>query len=456
MEPSDQEKLLQAARLITQFLANEQVEQPKPVLQPDRLREKLPLDLEEMGLSWTELLASLETILESVPQTGSRRFWNQLFGGRSIEGIIGELLSAVTNNSMYTYKVGGAWVLMEMELIESLLSLIGFEEGQGMLTPGGSLSNLAGLLLARDSFRSECAQKGSSGRLRVYVSEDGHYSFGKAVRILGIGAESLVSIPTDSEGRMSVSALEEAAASGKGAGGVVVATCGSTVRGAFDPLPELSEVCRRHSLWLHGDGAYGSSALFSERREELLDGASLCDSFTFDAHKVLGIPLTCSFLLCRQKGWLDKSLGADADYLFQSDFAFNPGAHSLQCGRRNDALKFWIAWKSFGSSGFRAKMAHLYSLTEAAKIRIEKEPTLSLVHSPMFLNLCFQVEGVSPKRLCHFLDQTGQLKIGSAVVAGNEVVRLCCVNSSFTEDDVDFFFDTLLKARDELLAVGSH
>ena len=38
----------------------------------------------------------------------------------------------------------------------------------------------------------------------------------------------------------------------------VVANGGTTLTGAVDPLAELADVCERHGVWLHVDGAYGA------------------------------------------------------------------------------------------------------------------------------------------------------------------------------------------------------
>lgn len=50
------------------------------------------------------------------------------------------------------------------------------------------------------------------------------------------------------------------------------ATAGTTVLGAYDPLDEIADVCRKHRLWLHVDGAWGGSAAVSKKYRSLMKG----------------------------------------------------------------------------------------------------------------------------------------------------------------------------------------
>ena len=52
----------------------------------------------------------------------------------------------------------------------------------------------------------------------------------------------------------------------------VNATAGTTVLGAYDPLDEISDVCKKHGLWLHVDGAWGGSAAVSRKYRSLMKG----------------------------------------------------------------------------------------------------------------------------------------------------------------------------------------
>jgi glutamate decarboxylase len=77
----------------------------------------------------------------------------------------------------------------------------------------------------------------------------------------------------------------------------VNAGAGTTVLGSYDPFHEIADVCARHNLWFHVDGSWGGSVIFSDTYKHKLSGVERADSVTVNPHKMLGVPLTCSFLL---------------------------------------------------------------------------------------------------------------------------------------------------------------
>ena len=232
---------------------------------------------------------------------------------------------------------------------------------------------------------------------------------------------------------------------------LVNATAGTTVLGAFDPLREIAALTREEGLWMHVDGALGGSFLLCESARELLDGSELSDSFTWNAHKMLGVPLSCSAILLRRRGLLHKHLDETADYLFQAHTDdLNPGTRSLQCGRRNDALKLWAAWQFHGDRGYDARLRRVLSLAHYAAQRIQDDPELSLVGWPESINVCFDVRETPSEKICDRLDQEGRLLIGHGRVNGRCAIRLVCVNPDLTEDDIDVVLNEIKRAAGEV------
>jgi len=140
---------------------------------------------------------------------------------------------------------------------------------------------------------------------------------------------------------------------------VVVATCGTTVLGAFDPLVEISKICKREDMWLHCDAAWGGSFIFSEKlKTKWLEGIENCDSICWNAHKMLGAPLQCSVFLTKSTGVLSECNAIKAPYLFQANKHYSvgyddSGDKSVQCGRKADAFKLWLMWAAMGQNGFK-------------------------------------------------------------------------------------------------------
>ena len=152
-------------------------------------------------------------------------------------------------------------------------------------------------------------------------------------------------------------ALDAAIYASKAEGAVpffVGATAGTTVLGAFDPIEAIADICEQHGLWFHIDGAWGGSALMSDKLRHLLAGCERADSFAWDQHKMMGLPLVCSTILFRQRGLLAQmNHVGGSDYIFhETGVETDLGPLSLQCGRRVDALKLWLAWKDKGDAGW--------------------------------------------------------------------------------------------------------
>lgn len=425
--------------------------QPAPV-EPVRVAREVALDGAGEGLDAT--LAALERVVAATPVTAGPRFFNQLFAGHEPAALAAEMVTPLLNSSMYTFKVAGPQVLVEQAVLARLLAAVGFSSGEGTFTPGGSLANLVGMLLARSRALPTARDDGvGAASAAVYASAESHYSIRKNAAILGLGRRHVRLVPVDRDGRMATAALDQALAEDRAAGTTpvcVVATAGTTVRGAFDRLDAVADVAARHGVWLHVDGAFGGSLLLSPSHRELLAGCERADSFAWDAHKMMGVPLQCSALLVRRRGLLAASLDEAADYLFQGeDDTLDPGHRSLLCGRRNDALKLWAAWRHLGDAGWAARIERQLDLARYAAAAVAADPAFELVAEPQSVNVCFTVRGADAAAVCRRLDAVHGVKVGHGTVAGRRVIRLVCADPTLGADDLDAFLAAVRTAAGE-------
>jgi len=433
------------------LLAAERAEPVAPFRTPDEMAELFELTVPAEGRPTEVVLAELERIVLATPRTGSLRFFNQLFSGREPMAAVGEMLAALLNTSMYTYKVAGPHALIETALTQHMARIVGYDEGEGVFSPGGSLANLAALVMARNAAVPGSRENGLDGRrLAVYASADCHYSIRKACGMIGIGRGGLRLVETDERGRMRpgvLSSMIERDAEGGAVPIAIIATVGTTVRAAHDPIREISAVARRHGVWLHADGAFGGSVLLSQPHRHLAEGSELADSWTWDPHKLMGVPLISSVLLCRQRGTLAANFNEAASYLFQSDAdEFNHGTRSIQCGRHNDALKLWAAWKHLGDQGYARRIDHLFGLAKTLARAVERRPALRLTCEPEGTNVCFEAVGKSSEAICEALRRDQRAMVGHAMVEGRCVIRVACVNGAMVEDDMTAFLDAVESA----------
>jgi len=231
-------------------------------------------------------------------------------------------------------------------------------------------------------------------------------------------------------------------------------TAGTTVMGAFDPIREISALCKKHNMWLHVDGAYCGSVMFSAKYKHLIDGIELVDSFSFNAHKMIGTPLSCSIIVAKDKKHLYDSFSNDASYLYQTDHdGFNLGKTSLQCGRRNDALKFWTLWKSVGTVGLEKIVDHQFALADTAREYVRNNDDYTLYSYDETIAICFNYKGIPARDICTLLYEHSELMVGYGSFRDNEFIRLITINAQNEHQDLLNFFKTMEKFVAENIAL---
>lgn len=414
----------------------------------DKLYDAIDLSLNESALVDDQLKAVLRDVLISTPKTATNLFFNQLFGGRQGKAVLGDLLAVMLNNSMYTYKVAGPQVGIEQEIIRQSCNLIGYgSQSNGTFPAGGSMSNYMALVMARDVKDPSCRSAGMSKPLVIYTSRESHYSNEKNASFAGIGRNNIRYIQADSKGRMIPEKLEEQIIDDLSEGFIptyVNATAGTTVLGAFDPIDKIADITEKYKIWLHVDGAYCGGVIFSNKYKHLVQGLERSNSFSYNAHKMLGTPLSCSVILVNDKKQLHDSFSNEADYLYQTDGDdFNLGKTSFQCGRRNDALKFWTLWKSIGTNGLEQIVDQQFELADVAREYVSHNPDYTLYSFDDSVSICFNFKNLDPMALCTALYEHQITVVGFGSFNDDTFVRLVTINANNKYHDILNFFKVL-------------
>tara|TARA_B100001996_G_scaffold130988_1_gene99563 strand:- start:5628 stop:7040 length:1413 start_codon:yes stop_codon:yes gene_type:complete len=446
---------------------NKNVGLTKPNVSIENLNKEFDISLDESTNS-DGIKQIIEKYLTLAVKTGSTNFYNQLFSGFSVTGYLGEIITALTNSSMYTFEMSPLATLMEKELIKKMSGLVGYQNGFGTFVTGGSNGNLLGMLAAIYHYDPNLKEDGIFGSkvLTGFVSEESHYSFLKAAHLLGIGTKQIIKVSCDKYGHMDPVALEasieESIESGKQPF-FVGGTAGTTVNGTFDPFNEIADICEKYNLWFHIDASWGGSVSISSKHNHLMKGSERSDSITWCAHKMMGMPLMCTAALFKDYSILKKLNEVQGtDYLFHdTNDIINLGEHSLQCGRRTDALKLWLSWKYLGDDGFEKNIDHIFDMAQYAKKKIESSTLLHLISPVESLNICFQIQ---PKSLDNSewnqfninvrekLLSKGRIMVNYANIKSTTCIRLITANFKLKQKDLDFFFVELEKTANDLLA----
>lgn len=294
-----------------------------------------------------------------------------------------------------------ALTVIEKTTAKAFANLFGFNDtyAGGIVTQGGSASNTTSIIIARNNLFPETKSAGNGNhKFVLFTSAHGHYSLEKAAQMCGLGTDNVWSVPVDVQGRMIPSELERLVVRAKDEGKTplyVNATAGTTVLGSFDPFSEIAAVCKKHELWFHIDGSWGGSVAFSEKQNHKLSGANLANSIAVNPHKMLGVPITCSFLLSPDLRTFHKANTLPAGYLFHnnsaSDEVWDLADLTLQCGRRGDALKLALSWIYYGSKGLGAQIDSSFDIAAYLAAEVERKSDFVLVseNPPPCLQVCF-------------------------------------------------------------------
>ena len=380
---------------------------------------------------------------------------------------IAEVLINATNQSMDSWDQSPAGSIMEEHLINWLRQKAGYGEGtSGVFTSGGTQSNLMGVLLARDwaianHWKNEDGSEWSVQRdgipadamkkVKVICSENAHFSVQKNMAMMGMGFQSVVTVPSNANAQMDVAALEQTLAQLKTEGKIaacIVATAGTTDAGAIDDLKAIRKLADEYQAWLHVDAAWGGALLLSKDYRHFLDGIELTDSITLDFHKHFFQTISCGAFLLKDPANY-RFIDYKADYL-NSEYDEEHGvpnlvAKSLQTTRRFDALKLWFTVEALGEELYASMIDHGVKLTKEVEQYINDTAGLEILVPSQFASVLFRVvpEGY-PTEFVDALNQNvadelfarGEANIGVTKVGDKQSLKMTTLSPIATLENV--------------------
>jgi glutamate/tyrosine decarboxylase-like PLP-dependent enzyme len=267
-----------------------------------------------------------------------------------IFSILGDLIAAGLNNNLLAYELSPSVTLLEESLCKWLAMKIGFNDfSGGIAASGGTLSNLNALIAARNN-----AGLGTNPNSVLLVSEDAHTSFIKCIRIMGLDEANLVRIKTDNNGCMDIENLrktiDKCIIDNKKIF-AIVATLGTTVRGAIDPIKDISDICKERKIWLHIDGSIGGIFAVTSIPIEGLNNINEANSITINPQKIIGITKTSSLLLVSDMRTLENTFSTGLPYLSSKEDIINRGEIGIQGSRPAEIIKLWLGLRFLGLKG---------------------------------------------------------------------------------------------------------
>jgi len=469
-----QQAIAQSSAAVVQWLQQPEMYQGKTVAE---LRERIALDFNPDGLgNQAAIERAIEYFLKDSLSVHHPQCVAHLHCPSLVVSQAAEVLINATNQSMDSWDQSPSATIIEVKLIEWLRAQVGYAAGDaGVFTSGGTQSNLMGLMLARDAFFARqghsVQQDGITGDLRkmkVFCSENAHFSVQKNMALLGHGYQSVVQVKSDDFARMDVNDLQAKLAQAEANGEqvlAIVATAGTTDAGAIDPLREIAAIAAERNIWVHVDAAWGGALLLSEKYRHYLDGLDMVDSVTLDFHKQYFQTISCGAFLLKDARHYEL-MRYQAAYL-NSEFDEEAGvpnlvSKSLQTTRRFDALKLWMGLEALGQKQYAAIIDHGVTLAQEVAQYVEATPRLELVMQPQLASVLFRYRpqqltdiaqiALFNQRIGDVLLESGRANVGVTENQGVTCLKLTLLNPTVTLDDIKLLLALVEKTADQLLS----
>ena len=460
----------------------------RPVLphaSPGEVAARFAGELPEAGESPEALIADWrERVAPLLTAIGSPRHFAYVNGSGAMIGMFADALAACTNTNAGAWKLGPAATEIERQCLRWIARFVGYpEDAGGVLLSGGTMANFTALFTALrhvapyDSTPGGLQDGARRGRFLVYMADhEGHVSVTRVADMLNLGRQAVRLVPSRPDFIMDTAALDRMLAEDRAKGDLpfcVVAQLGSVNVGAIEPLDAIADVCARHGVWLHGDGACGLLAAGLPETRGLFRGIERADSLSFDAHKWLGVPHDCGAVLVRRPEGLRRAFSIRAAYLdaLDSDQGLDLLEYGPQMSRAFRALKVWMVLRFFGASGLRALLSKNLGLARRLHELVRDHPDFEVLHEPTLYIYSFRYvphaladrqEEPAIARLVDRLNEeiagsiqkSGLALLMTTRIRGRVALRMSICSQRTLAADVDTTFEAIAAAGRRLVREG--
>ncbi|TPP62821.1 Histidine decarboxylase [Fasciola gigantica] len=410
----------------------------------------------------------------------------------SSPAILGDLLSSAIAPVGFTWTACPASTELEMIVLDWLAQAMRLPEkflfscsnegkphfGGGMIECSASLSCATLTMGLRDRKLTQLQSDWNSDkqarlnghgpgtlvdRMVVYISDQAHSSVSRACRIAMVRCHVITSVAIGKRRVFETNTLSEAIKADTKNGFIpllCVASLGTTNTCEFDNLSELGEVCRKHDIWLHVDGAYAGAALLCPEYQHYGRGMELADSFCFNPHKLMLVNFDCSVLWLRDHRVLSESFREDPLYLRDTCNSMPEFRNwSINLGRRFRSLKVWFVLRMFGLEHIRSLIRQHVEMAKHFEAVLVEDDRFEIINDVRFGLVCFRLRGENSRTVAlqEELLREGRIYLvaGCLPVSNSEsdklyFLRFVC-NLQTTMGDVDFACSVLKETTTEVL-----
>ncbi len=393
------------------------------------------------------------------------RFWAWYMGNGTIMGALADFMAATMNPNMS----GGNHVasLVEAQVLNWMKEVVGLPaSASGLLVSGGSMANLVGLTIARNTLVGGDLRKNGvqslDRKLTVYASTEVHSCNQKAVELLGLGSDSLRKIEINDDYTINLQKLKSTIDEDIQSGIqpiCIIATPGTVNTGAIDDLNAIADLCLEFGIWFHVDGAIGAIAMLSDTVRPLLTGIERADSIALDLHKWMHVPFEAGCVLVRDEKAHRDTFSLIPEYLEKAEGGLAAGPisfseYGIQLSRSFRALKIWMMMKEQGSEKLGRMISRNVDQAQYLGRLIEKTGHLELI-APIGLDIvCYRYNPGSTdlqtlnqinRKILIELQEQGIAAPSYTTLNGRYCIRVAIANHRSRYEDFDILIEHTIR-----------
>jgi glutamate/tyrosine decarboxylase-like PLP-dependent enzyme len=382
----------------------------------------------------------------------SPRFFGFVFGGALPAALAADWVASAWDQNACLYVAAPAAAVAEEVVGGWLAELLGLPPGASFaITTGCQMAHATGLAAARHhvlrqaGWDVEARCLGGAPPIRLLANGDFHVTLGRAVRLLGLGTDSLVRVDTDAEGSMDPAALRAALAAGDGPA-IVCAQAGEVNSGAFDPLDAVCDAAAEHGAWVHVDGAFGLWAAAAPSHRHLVAGVGRADSWATDAHKWLNVPYDAGLAFVAHPDAHHGAFGASAAYLPTG--ARDAMDWTPDSSRRARSFAIWAALRSLGREGVAALVERCCACARRFAEVLGAQEGVEVLNDVVLNQVLVRFDGddAATDAVVAAVQAEGTCWMGPTTWRGRRAMRISVSNWATTIDDVDRSCTAILAA----------
>lgn len=426
----------------------------QPPVTPGQVFDALPDSPPGTGDDLGDVLVDLdELVVPALTHWQHPSFFAFFPANTSGPAVLADLVSSGLGVNGMNWATSPACTEVEQKMLDWFVELLGLPDhfrhgaagaGGGVLQDSASSSTLVAMLAARH----RVSAGGDLSTLRLYTSDQAHSSVVKGARVAGLAGHQVRAVPTDDAFAMDAGALAAAVDADRDDGLTpffCCATAGTTSSMAFDPVPDIAEICRQAGMWCHVDAAMAGSAAVCEELRWVHEGAGAVDSWSFNPHKWLFTTFDCSCLWFADARPVVEALSITPAYLrnaqSESGAVVDFRDWQIPLGRRFRSLKPWLVMRHYGADGLARHVREHVRLARLLADRILDDQRFTFAAPPALNLVVFRCTGpdadARTTELLEAVNASGEALLTPTMLDGAPAIRVCVGQTWTTEAHVD-------------------